>query len=142
MLIRFAEGVAVAVTAALAMVALVPHALANPTANAGASRELALRPLPPAPPAFIQCAGCHTREPGKHSFGPSLFGVSTRKAATAPGYSYSEALKKSGIVWNAKTLDKWLSGPRKVVPGTKMPFGGIADPAQRKQVVDYLLLLK
>lgn len=140
MLIRFAEGIAVA--AALAMVVLAPHAQANSSGTSGGPRELALRPLPPAPPAFTQCAGCHTREPGKHSFGPSLFGVSTRKAATAPGYAYSDALKKSGIVWNAATLNKWLSGPRKVVPGTKMPFGGIADPVQRKQVVDYLLLLK
>lgn len=129
---RLAESVAI--IAALAVVLFAPLVHAKP--------DLPLSPAPPAPPGFAQCAGCHTREAGKHSFGPSLMGVGGRKAGTAPGYSYSEALKKSGIVWNAKTLDKWLTGPRKVVPGTKMPFPGIPDAARRKEVVNYLLLLK
>lgn len=129
---RVAESVAI--VAAVAMVLFAPLVQARP--------NLPLSPTPPAPPGFAQCAGCHTREAGKHSFGPSLVGVAGRKAGTAPGYAYSDALKKSGIVWNAKTLDKWLTGPRKVVPGTKMPFAGIPNPAARKQVVDYLLLLK
>ena len=96
---------------------------------------------PPAPAAFAQCAACHTVQPGRNGFGPSLAGVAGRRAASLPGYAYSEALKKSGLTWNAATLERWLKGPRKLVPGTRMPFGGIPDAAKRKQVVDYLLKL-
>lgn len=107
----------------------------------GATPALAEAPPPPPPPAFTQCAACHTVQPGRNAFGPSLAGLSGRRAATLPGYAYSEALKKSGLTWNAATLDRWLKGPQKLVPGTRMPFGGIPDAARRKQVVDYLLKL-
>jgi cytochrome c len=59
-----------------------------------------------------------------------------------PGYNYSAALRSSGLTWNAATLDRWLTAPQRTVPGTKMPFAGIPDPARRKQVVDYLLTLR
>ncbi len=94
------------------------------------------------PQAFAVCAGCHSTEPGQMRLGPSLAGVAGRKAGSLPGYTYSEALKASGLTWNEATLDKWLTSPRETVPGTKMPFMGISDPARRKQVVDYLLTLK
>lgn len=96
---------------------------------------------PARPAAFAQCAGCHSTEPGKNLFGPSLAGVSKRRAGTLPGYSYSPALKKSGIAWNAQSLDRWLSAPQKAVPGTKMPLGGVPDPATRRALVNYLLTL-
>lgn len=96
---------------------------------------------PARPAAFAQCAGCHSTEPGKNLFGPSLAGISGRRAASLPGYAYSPALKKSGITWNAKSLDRWLTAPQKAVPGTKMPLGGVQDPAARKALVDYLLTI-
>lgn len=96
---------------------------------------------PRRPAAFAQCAGCHSTEPGKNLFGPSLAGISKRRAASLPGYAYSPALKKSGITWNAKSLDRWLTAPQKAVPGTRMPLGGVQDPATRKALVDYLLTI-
>ena len=97
---------------------------------------------PAPPPVFAQCAACHSVQPGKNGVGPSLAGVAGRKAGTAPGYAYSEALRASGLSWNAATLDRWLTGPRKLVPGTKMPFPGIPDAPRRKQVVAYLMTLR
>lgn len=96
---------------------------------------------PARPAAFAQCAGCHSTEPGKNLFGPSLAGISKRRAGSLPGYAYSPALKKSGISWNAQTLDRWLTSPAKTVPGTRMPLGGVPDPAARKALVNYLLTL-
>jgi cytochrome c len=93
------------------------------------------------PTAFAQCAGCHATEAGKNLFGPSLAGVSGRRAGSLPSYTYSPALKSSGLTWNAKTLDRWLTSPRKTVPGTKMPFNGIQDAKSRGQVIAYLLTL-
>lgn len=94
------------------------------------------------PSAFAQCASCHSTEPGKTAFGPSLHGVAGRKAGSLPDYDYSPAMRKAKITWDAATLDRWLASPQKTVPGTKMPFGGIQDTASRKALVSYLLGLK
>lgn len=93
------------------------------------------------PAAFAVCAGCHSTQAGKTVFGPSLAGIGGRRAGTLEGYAYSPALKSSGLTWNAKTLDRWLTAPKKMVPGTKMPFNGIQDRATRDQVIAYLLKL-
>lgn len=116
--------------------ALIP-ALALPAAVAAVPAQAQSRP-----PAFAQCASCHSTEPGKTVFGPSLHGVGGRKAGSLPGYDYSPALKNAKITWNAATLDRWLASPQKTVPGTRMPFGGIQDPASRRALVSYLLALK
>jgi len=120
------------------MIATGPVAVANPAPEAPHIPASAA----PRPPAFAPCTACHSTEPGKTMFGPNLAGLSGRKAASLPGYAYSAALKASGLVWTAQSLDTWLTSPQKLVPGTKMPFPGIADPVKRKQVVDYLLALK
>ncbi len=89
--------------------------------------------------AFQQCAACHAVTPGRHLTGPSLAGVWGRKAGSAEGFGrYSDALKKSGIVWNERTLDRWLENPQGVVPGTSMTFPGIANVRQRADVIAYL----
>lgn len=89
--------------------------------------------------AFRQCAACHAVTPGRHLTGPSLAGVWGRKAGSAEGFGrYSGALKRSGIVWNERTLDRWLEDPQGVVPGTSMTFPGIANARQRADVIAYL----
>lgn len=93
------------------------------------------------PPAFAVCSGCHAVVPGAHGAGPSLAGVWGRKAGSLSGYPYSVALKGSGVVWNAATLDTWLAGPMKMVPGTRMVIG-VPDAQGRKAVIDYLQKLK
>jgi len=94
------------------------------------------------PAAFAQCAACHSTEAGKHGVGPSLSGVFGAKAGHAAGYAYSDANKNSGLTWDEKTLDEYLTAPMKKVPGTKMTFAGLSDAAQRKAVIDYLKTLK
>ena len=65
---------------------------------------------------------------------PELNGLDGRHSGTAPGYSYSEANKKSGIVWAKDTFEKYINDPRAMVPGTKMIFPGIKNPKE----VEYL----
>lgn len=93
---------------------------------------------------FLQnCMICHTdKKGGAASVGPNLFGVVGRKAASAPGYAYSNALKASGLSWSEETLEKWVAGPAKLVPGTKMAFAGLNDHAKVENVVAYLSTLK
>jgi cytochrome c len=90
------------------------------------------------PVAFAQCMSCHTVESGKNLIGPSLHGVVGRKAASLPGFAYSDALKTSGLTWDEATLDRWLAAPAKLVPGTKMTFFGLPDPAKRKELIAWL----
>jgi cytochrome c len=84
------------------------------------------------------CAICHTVEPGKNKIGPTLFGVVGRKAGSVPGFAYSAANKKSGDTWDEQTLDTYLTNPMKFVPGTKMVFGGLKNPEERKALIQYL----
>lgn len=96
-----------------------------------------------APPvAFAQCRSCHSVEPGRTMIGPSLHGIVGKKAASQPGYTYSNALKASGLTWDAATLDAWLASPAKLVPGNKMIFTGQHDAARRNEVIDYLAAQK
>lgn len=95
-----------------------------------------------APADFAVCAGCHSITAGENRIGPSLSGVVGREAGSVPGFAYSAALQRSGIVWTPERLNSWLSGPMVMVPGTKMSFGGYADGKQRQAVIGYLKTLK
>ncbi len=84
------------------------------------------------------CFICHTVEPGKNKLGPSLAGIVGRKAGSVAGYNYSEANKHSGVTWDEATLDAYLTDPKKFMPGTKMIFGGLKSPDDRKALIAYL----
>ena len=85
---------------------------------------------------YHRCQGCHSIE--RNRIGPMHKGLFGRPAGSVPGFAYSDAMKNSGIVWNEQTLDQFLQGPRKMVPGTKMTYAGIADPQQRADLIAYL----
>jgi cytochrome c len=88
---------------------------------------------------FNKCKICHTVESGgRNTVGPNLHGVFGRKAGTADKFTYSEAMKNSGIVWDDQTLAKYLRSPREVVPGGKMAFPGIKDDDQIANLLAYL----
>ncbi|MEJ0027946.1 MAG: c-type cytochrome [Rhizomicrobium sp.] len=92
---------------------------------------------------FGRCAICHTvAKGGGNGLGPNLFGVVGRKAASLPNFSYSSALRGAGITWTDAKLTAWIASPAKLVPGTRMVFGGISNPAQVADVVAYLGTLK
>jgi cytochrome c len=88
-----------------------------------------------------QCASCHSTSPGVPLFGPSLADVYGKPAASVKGYAYSPALTNAHLTWSAEALNKFLTSPQTDVPGTKMPFAGLSDPAQRADVIAYLAQL-
>ena len=90
---------------------------------------------------FKACAACHATDHANR-VGPGLEELIGRKSGTVPGFRYSDAMKKSGIVWETKTLDAYLEAPQKVVPGNRMPYAGLKDPTDRTDLVAYLATLK
>ena len=86
-----------------------------------------------------RCTGCHAAD--EHRMGPRLRGVFGRRAGTADGYPYSDALKAVRAVWDAKTLDKWLADPDALVPGNDMSFR-VEKPEERTAIIEYLRNLK
>ncbi|UUZ68982.1 c-type cytochrome [Polaromonas sp. P2-4] len=89
--------------------------------------------------ASRSCMACHSFAPGRHLTGPSLAGMWGRRAGTATGFGrYSDALKRSEIVWNEKTLDGWLRNPAALIPDNTMLFDGIPDPGTRADLLAYL----
>jgi cytochrome c len=88
------------------------------------------------------CAPCHSRERGQNLVGPSLFSVVGRAAASITDFSYSDAMKRSGIVWTVDQLMTYLKAPRKYLPGVKMLFPGLPDEKDREDVVAFLATLR
>ena len=89
--------------------------------------------------AFLKCASCH--QVGKYAqpaYGPQLNAIVGRKAGTSAGYKYSEAMKRSGLVWTEANLAAFLRAPHDVVPGTSMRFWGIGDEQQVADLLAYM----
>ena len=120
--------------AALAIIAIAIATASVARAAGNASTGAAL---------FNRCAICHSNAKGApNKLGPNLFGVVGRKAGTFPGFSYSSAMKRSGITWTAAKLMAYLVAPQQVVPGNSMPFAGMANAQQRADIAAYLGTLK
>lgn len=77
-----------------------------------------------------QCALCHTIDRGRaNGFGPNLFGIADRKAASFPGYNYSpEFIKMATWTWSPDGIRSFIAAPGTTIPGNKMGvFQGVAD---------------
>jgi cytochrome c len=85
---------------------------------------------------YGRCLACHALAYDR--VGPRHCGLIGRRAGSVPGFVYSPAMKRSGIVWNAASLDRFLTAPMRTMPGTAMTYDGIADPAERADLIAYL----
>jgi cytochrome c len=89
---------------------------------------------------FEQCAACHSLDGAGDYDGPTLKGVIGRKAGSLEDYRYSAAMKRSDVVWDAATLDKYVADPQAFIPGNRMAFAGIADKAERDDLMAFLTI--
>ena len=89
---------------------------------------------------FRACVACHTLGADQaNRAGPTLAGLFGRRIATAPGYNFSEALKRLDIVWTPETVSKLFEiGPAAYTPGTKMPEQRIGSEQDRAALVQFL----
>ena len=89
--------------------------------------------------SFKKCFPCHSiGEGAKNKVGPELNGIDGRHSGTAPDYHYSDANKKSGIVWDEATFKEYIRDPRAKIPGTKMIFPGIKNENEVNNLWAYL----
>lgn len=85
---------------------------------------------------YSRCMGCHALAYDRT--GPRHCGLIGRRAGSVAAFPYSNAMKESDIVWNARTLDRFLTNPAATVPGTSMGYAGVPDPAERAALIAYL----
>ncbi len=85
---------------------------------------------------YSRCAACHSLAADRT--GPRHCGLFGRRAGSVPGFAYSPAMKRSGIVWSARSLDRFLADPMGVVPGTTMGYAGVKDAGERADLLAYL----
>jgi cytochrome c len=101
------------------------------TAAAGAPADLRVGEQ-----VYGRCMACHALAYDRT--GPHHCGLFGRRAGSVPGFDYSEAMKRSGITWNAQTLDRFLANPAAMVPGTEMTYAGVRDPGERAALIAWL----
>ncbi len=109
---------------------------ANPAAN------LTVNPavdLAAGEQVYAKCIACHS--PDRNRTGPRHCGLLGRVSGSLPDYEYSEAMKAAKIRWSIETLNTFLQSPMTEVPGTTMGFAGVADPAERRNLIAWLATL-
>ena len=85
---------------------------------------------------YERCLACHTL--AHDAVGPRHCGVVGRRAGSVAGFAYSQPMRESGLTWDVATLDRFLSSPRDVVPGTLMTYAGVPDAGERRALIDFL----
>jgi cytochrome c len=85
---------------------------------------------------YSRCLACHALEYDR--VGPRHCGLLGRRAGKIPGFRYSDAMRRSKLTWDAKTLDRFLADPAKAVPGTTMTYAGVTDAKERADLIAWL----
>jgi cytochrome c len=85
---------------------------------------------------YERCAACHSLTHDRA--GPRHCGLLGRRAGSVSGFDYSPAMRGSGIVWSARTLDRFIADPLRAVPGTSMGYDGVKDARERADLVAFL----
>jgi cytochrome c len=111
---------------------LLAAALALPTGAAAGTAPDAAR----GEQLYSRCLACHALAYDR--VGPRHCGLIGRRAGSVPGFDYSDAMKRSKLVWNEKTLDRFLADPLKTVPGTTMTYAGVDIAQDRADLIAYL----
>lgn len=86
-----------------------------------------------------ECAVCHSVTKGAVGMmGPNLAGVVGRKSGSLAGFNYSQAMRNKDINWQVENIAQLITQPQAFVPGTYMPYMGLASADDRQAVVCFL----
>jgi cytochrome c len=90
---------------------------------------------------FKRCQVCHVHDTKTNKVGPHLGDVVGRKAGSAEGFHYSDAMKKKGdegLTWTEENIATYLKDPKAFVPGNKMVFVGLKKDDEIADVIAFL----
>ena len=88
---------------------------------------------------FLECAVCHERVEGApHRVGPNLWGIVGAPSAHHEDFTYSAAMKRAELTWTPDNLDAYIANPGALVPGNRMAYAGMKEPADRRDLIAYL----
>jgi cytochrome c len=82
-----------------------------------------------------RCTACHSLDHSR--IGPAHRGVYGRHVATVAGFDYSSALRNSHVIWDARSLNRWLTNPEAFIPGQKMGYS-VPGPQDRADIIAFL----
>jgi cytochrome c len=109
-------------------------ALVAATANVASAQDVAKGEI-----SFHKCLPCHAiGDDAQNKIGPELNGLEGRHSGSVANFSYSDANKNSGIVWDEAQFKDYIKDPRAKVPGTKMIFAGIKNEQEISDLWAYL----
>jgi cytochrome c len=113
---------------------IVAAALVAATANAASAQDVAKGEI-----SFHKCLPCHAiGDDAQNKIGPELNGLDGRHSGSVANFSYSDANKNSGIVWDEAQFKDYIKDPRAKLPGTKMIFAGIKNEQEIGDLWAYL----
>lgn len=86
-----------------------------------------------------ECSVCHAvKADVQGMMGPNLAGIAGRTSGSLPGFSFSQAMKAKAQAWDRQSIAAFIAQPQAAVPGTYMPYAGMADAASRDAVACFL----
>lgn len=109
-----------------------------------AQSAMAADPVAGAKTFKTNCAVCHaTTASAQPGVGPTLAGVVGRVSGTQPAFigRYSPPMKSASQPWTVANLKLYIADPSKAMPGNRMPFARLHDPAVVDNVIAYLTTL-
>lgn len=86
------------------------------------------------------CASCHSfTEGGRAGVGPNLWGIVNKSHAQMAGFNYSAANRAlADKPWDYEALNAFIAAPNRAMVGTRMAYAGLANTAQRADLISYL----
>ena len=91
---------------------------------------------------YETCTPCHGTGAASTELAPSLIGIVGRAAGSREDFRYSRALRNAKVVWDEPALDAFLADPQAFIAGTRMPFAGIPNKAERANLISHLKTLR
>ena len=113
-----------------------PLALCSATVSAGADNRLS-----PGQVVFIkECAKCYQIGPNaKNRIGPVLNAIFGKQAGTVEGFgNYSEAMRRSGIIWTPEHFRQFIKDPKTMIDGTTQIYKGLKDEQSITALIEFL----